>query len=82
MHSHHARDTAVGASRKRQKHWRGQGVSECSTDRSGMDIPFVHDAEEVSYQRRSAALLATSWCDKAVQTVFYVAFSCLHEDWS
>lgn len=47
---------------------------------SEMNIGFMRDREEMSYQQLLKAFLATWWCEKAVPTVPEVGFSCHDEN--
>lgn len=80
-HNRHPRDTAAGACPKPWKHGGGRGAFEFRTASAEMDMPFVQLSEEVSYQRRLAALLATWWRDDVVLTIPEVGFCCPDEEW-
>lgn len=80
FHNHHSLDTAAGACRKERTHYDGQGAFEFRTVSAEMDIPLVCRLEGLSVQRGPAALLTTSWHDKAVPSVPEGAFSYLDEN--
>lgn len=77
VHNHHSRDAAVGAWREQWMHWGGCGVSDFHTVGTETENSIHDSAENVSYERRLAALEAICQPGGVAPAATDVAYECL-----